>query len=762
MSLSSPKVLIFESDSVFAGELKLGLEQHACSVTVVGDATEGLQLAANNRPDLVLLTVELPRVNGFSVCNKLKRDPGLKSVPLIIMSSDSNEDTFSQHRRLKHSRAEDYVHKPVSFEELLPRIRTLVELPDASAEVVHIHEAPRNDGYVEIGDELEELDAEDTELDAEFDAELEVESMPPEAPVDEEVDEFTEHAFDAMLEDNAAAAPSEDDPDTKVDATRSLFPQGATPVPPTLTRAPSMRAVSSIPPPNRRPTSVVPAARSRPVRSVSSELAGARLSESQALAALDPAILAEKDQAIGVLEGLLAEANAELEAHKAEVNKLRRDNEQVHRDLSRSRTDAPAAGAGTAQDFLSLREALNRKDKEVLELHGQVSQKSRELLTIRDVSLGYEREKADAVEKLLANERELHELNRVLVAAKADKDQAAKRADDFKRRTDKLVSDSQEKEQIIEALRAQFEALEQSNARDIVDSRVRSEEQARAAEETQARALAQAAEEAEQRMAQAVQGAVAEVEMRLSREREQERSIAERDKQAAVEHHEARLKTEHEQALAMLIEEKATQYRELEQARDATLGRARRQIEQEQANVRELREELSRVEQELAATREAFGTEQAELGHTRTTLESTRADLTHVLGDLESTRLSLGNAQSDVNTLGRELESLQHQLSSTRGELASTQGSLASAQADLGAAGVRVQRLEAELHDLHAELSAARSDLGQLQGEFNRVSATASAALQKWEQDKDALHRGREALQAALDQLSQIEGRPLN
>jgi CheY-like chemotaxis protein len=53
MQLSMPKVLIFESDQEFANELRSGLEQHACSVTVVGDATEGLQVAATNRPDLV-------------------------------------------------------------------------------------------------------------------------------------------------------------------------------------------------------------------------------------------------------------------------------------------------------------------------------------------------------------------------------------------------------------------------------------------------------------------------------------------------------------------------------------------------------------------------------------------------------------------------------------------------------------------------------------------------------------------------------------
>ena len=187
----------------------------------------------------MLLTVELPRINGFSVCNKLKRDPGLKSVPLIIMSSDSNEDTFSQHRRLKHSRAEDYVHKPISFVELLPRIKNLVELPESngtSDEVVRIaeEEPTRMDSYLEIDDDLEELDSEDTELNAEFDTELQdVESSQPEASVDAEVDEFTEHAFDALLDEDTLTTQTEDDPDTKVDATRSVFPSNGTPVPPT-------------------------------------------------------------------------------------------------------------------------------------------------------------------------------------------------------------------------------------------------------------------------------------------------------------------------------------------------------------------------------------------------------------------------------------------------------------------------------------------------------------------------------------------------
>src|SRR5260221_2111721 len=122
-----PKVLVFESDSAFAGELKRELESRGCAVTVVDDASVGLQTAASEKPELILLAIELPRMNGFSVCNKLKRDPALKEVPLIIMSSDSTEETFEQHRRLR-THAEDYVHNPIAFADLLPRITACVPI----------------------------------------------------------------------------------------------------------------------------------------------------------------------------------------------------------------------------------------------------------------------------------------------------------------------------------------------------------------------------------------------------------------------------------------------------------------------------------------------------------------------------------------------------------------------------------------------------------------------------------------------------------
>src|SRR5689334_8129629 len=116
------KVLVFESDASFAGELRNELGRLGFVANIVDDGNVGLQAAASEKPDLILLSIELPRMNGFSVCNKLKKDPVLKDVPLIIMSSESSDETFEQHRKLR-TRAEDYVHKPIAFGELLEHIK---------------------------------------------------------------------------------------------------------------------------------------------------------------------------------------------------------------------------------------------------------------------------------------------------------------------------------------------------------------------------------------------------------------------------------------------------------------------------------------------------------------------------------------------------------------------------------------------------------------------------------------------------------------
>ncbi|NUO47710.1 MAG: response regulator, partial [Polyangiaceae bacterium] len=147
------KVLVFESDAAFAGELRTELARLGCNVQVVDDGNVGLSAAASEPPNLILLSIELPRMNGFSVCYKLKKDPQLKEVPLIIMSSESSDDTFEQHKKLR-TRAEDYVHKPIALGELLEHIRRLVPIGNGVEE---------SEDEILIDDAIELVEDEDVE-----------------------------------------------------------------------------------------------------------------------------------------------------------------------------------------------------------------------------------------------------------------------------------------------------------------------------------------------------------------------------------------------------------------------------------------------------------------------------------------------------------------------------------------------------------------------------------------------------------------------
>jgi CheY-like chemotaxis protein len=192
------KVLVFENDAAFASELRHELSNLDCTIVVVDDGNVGLKQAAADRPDLILLSIELPRMNGFSVCNKLKKDLSLKDVPLILMSSDSSDETFEQHRKLR-THAEDYVHKPIAFGELLLRIRNLVPLagPESSG-----------DEGVHIEDDIEPLDDDDlVEDDGTQWGELP--PLPSEPrPVDADIDAFADAAFGRLTDGTEAEVPA--------------------------------------------------------------------------------------------------------------------------------------------------------------------------------------------------------------------------------------------------------------------------------------------------------------------------------------------------------------------------------------------------------------------------------------------------------------------------------------------------------------------------------------------------------------------------
>ena len=123
------KILLVDDDEDFVEATKLVLESKPYEVIVANDGDEGLAKARKEKPDLIILDVIMPVKDGFSAAEQLKKDPELKKIPVIMLTSFSvkgGETSLSVSQGLTLD-TEDYVDKPVSPQELLKRVERLLK-----------------------------------------------------------------------------------------------------------------------------------------------------------------------------------------------------------------------------------------------------------------------------------------------------------------------------------------------------------------------------------------------------------------------------------------------------------------------------------------------------------------------------------------------------------------------------------------------------------------------------------------------------------
>jgi DNA-binding response OmpR family regulator len=137
-AMASPKrrVLVVEDDPSITLGLQINLEAEGYVVLAAEDGETGLEIARADRPDLVILDVMLPRMNGFQVLQAIRRE-GLM-MPIIVLSARTGEMDKVTGLELG---AEDYVAKPFSLAELLARVRAALRRGPRPAEVprsVHV------------------------------------------------------------------------------------------------------------------------------------------------------------------------------------------------------------------------------------------------------------------------------------------------------------------------------------------------------------------------------------------------------------------------------------------------------------------------------------------------------------------------------------------------------------------------------------------------------------------------------------------------
>lgn len=87
-----PKILLVEDDASLSQLYKIELELKGYQVVIAADGQEGLNLAAKEKPDLVLLDVMMPRLNGLEALKRLKDNPETKNIPVVVITNFGQEE----------------------------------------------------------------------------------------------------------------------------------------------------------------------------------------------------------------------------------------------------------------------------------------------------------------------------------------------------------------------------------------------------------------------------------------------------------------------------------------------------------------------------------------------------------------------------------------------------------------------------------------------------------------------------------------------
>ncbi len=115
------KILLVDDDADFVESTKTVLESKPYEVIVAVNGDEGLRMAREKKPDLILLDIIMPVEDGFTAAEQLKKNPVLAKIPVLMLTSYSSKgaETSIPRSRGYQLEAEDYIDKPVSPKDLL-------------------------------------------------------------------------------------------------------------------------------------------------------------------------------------------------------------------------------------------------------------------------------------------------------------------------------------------------------------------------------------------------------------------------------------------------------------------------------------------------------------------------------------------------------------------------------------------------------------------------------------------------------------------
>lgn len=123
----SKKILIIEDSEINRRLMRDVLLYHGFDVFEASDGKEGIELAMSKRPDIILLDMQMPVMDGFEVLRVIRNNPDLKDIKIIAVTSFA---MVGDKERILGAGADDYIPKPIDTRELPRRVKRMLGIED--------------------------------------------------------------------------------------------------------------------------------------------------------------------------------------------------------------------------------------------------------------------------------------------------------------------------------------------------------------------------------------------------------------------------------------------------------------------------------------------------------------------------------------------------------------------------------------------------------------------------------------------------------
>ncbi len=116
-------ILVIDDDSIVAKSVELSLRHNGFQVSVANSGVEGLRLARRESPDLIILDILMPGMDGYEVCRELRADPLLGDVPVLFLTAKGKDEDKIEGF---WAGGDDYLTKPFNIDELVLRVKAIL------------------------------------------------------------------------------------------------------------------------------------------------------------------------------------------------------------------------------------------------------------------------------------------------------------------------------------------------------------------------------------------------------------------------------------------------------------------------------------------------------------------------------------------------------------------------------------------------------------------------------------------------------------